>query len=1659
MDLRFVDSTDWKLHPNKESWMKPLSMSALVLSALALSVVLGAHPASGAVDLSDVTWEFTDLDNLRARADSMESCGDFYGALDMAADILSRAPGDGFALRILALVARDRGNLSETAGFLERGETPPWLDGIALAEADRQFLLGIVQYYRGRHLSASERFKAAIGERPGWGWPVFYLGRAMEELLEPWEECDERYNEALADPTAAPAMVEYFLFKYYPHRLYALREPGLERMAALPALPWLESAELPGTLGEIMNLGQQTPEEAARWWIHMRENHLTYFLNTIYFIVGLLTRDMTPADFYEFMRMVDAEGYEERLLGIARADRLLDDNRPLDASLLIDSLGVSTSEALGEKQEAALYHGSRQEVVESSIAVLEESIKYMNFYRAKWANRGIGDASLDSLLSEARRENPVVAMQLRINDLQQKNSHAAAALVDSLLGSVAESSAFLGYRIWVEELRENTAQVEDILSRLPLYLTPEYCLQAAAGAMARGDRERAAELIRRAFGEHPGSASRLSDCIGSAIGAGDRELVGDLIEALTAACPGCPSTVEDRVGALMWLNRNQEAADLLAQAVEDGGLSPKSCCMLTERALALGENEVADTLFARAERAAPASPLVRSTEAIILSKRGEAGEARDILEGLVAEFPASEGYRSRLLSAGGSVQQADIPQDAESADAFDIFAHDLESTGWLIERAARADTMKGADAVFLRKKVSCVADGVDRAMERYRNTIYVRTETGVEIYQPFEISFNASEPIPKVRMARVIRRDGTVTHVPGTDIMVKADEGTWNDVDDSRALVVPFPGLEPGAVIDLVYDREITSWYTVGWSRRYLLPEFFHVIESVVEIAYAPGRTIHMKTSGDDVPDAVESDADGLTVRTWTAEDVEPIVLETSSPDYYDICPWVGISTHESVEASLEKYRVDFWARVEESDAIKQEAKEVTAKAGGKREKFDAIFAHVVENVMYVAIELREGRVIPSRPSEVLERGYGDCKDMVALVISLLGAAGIEAEPFLVTPRGGAEPVEDFPEPFLHDHVIVHVPSLDGLYADPTSEDRCPLPVPAALAGAYGIALPREGSVRMDRIPEADPEDHGYSLEADLRLVPGNRARLEVKGVYRGDLADYAREAMAWPDSADRVTFIEEKLGYGLWDNCNLVDWNLVEQTCAEVVVEAVFEDSAWASGSVHSITFPWRTEVADPAMFYPSPKDRELPFVMPFPFECEAVIRFHDTSVWEAKVPIPVKVAGEGYEGSMTSERLTDGEGSRIEISQLFRMEASRFDRDEYEEFWNDWVRFVAGVYQSYTYRRTLDREELEGIEEYVETYPEDAGFALQAALQILGEDGGGEGEAGKKRREAVRAMVRPHLGKQAAGSWPGIILAVVEIKDGRYRLADSLITVALEIEPGNQTGQLLALRVKDELGELDELIDLQKSLLQRSANKGYELALIACLQAAGRTEELEAAVNRYRLLYGHADSSAIRQSMVQGAIDGNRCDEADSIFTFMKAGLDESERRGWEGMIDLCHNDLEGAAAVFEEMWEEDPFNAAICNNVAWCYVLLGRDLERAEELTELAVLASSGSTSSRNTLATIYARRGEWDRARPIYVELRDTDDRPKSFDTNEFFVGLCDYQMGNEEEALECWSRIAELQRDHDAARWSEEALRLHAEGESVLGSVFENIEGE
>jgi transglutaminase-like putative cysteine protease len=79
-----------------------------------------------------------------------------------------------------------------------------------------------------------------------------------------------------------------------------------------------------------------------------------------------------------------------------------------------------------------------------------------------------------------------------------------------------------------------------------------------------------------------------------------------------------------------------------------------------------------------------------------------------------------------------------------------------------------------------------------------------------------------------------------------------------------------------------------------------------------------------------------------------------------------------------------------------------------------------------------------DSALTPAPPSEVLHRGYGDCKDMAAALVDILHQRGVAASVALVN-TGMGEPEDGMPGMGVFDHAIVYVPGAHPTWIDPTS--------------------------------------------------------------------------------------------------------------------------------------------------------------------------------------------------------------------------------------------------------------------------------------------------------------------------------------------------------------------------------------------------------------------------------------------------------------------------------------------------------------------------------------------------------------------------------------------------------------------------------------------
>jgi TPR repeat protein/transglutaminase-like putative cysteine protease len=129
----------------------------------------------------------------------------------------------------------------------------------------------------------------------------------------------------------------------------------------------------------------------------------------------------------------------------------------------------------------------------------------------------------------------------------------------------------------------------------------------------------------------------------------------------------------------------------------------------------------------------------------------------------------------------------------------------------------------------------------------------------------------------------------------------------------------------------------------------------------------------------------------------------------------------------------------------------------------------------VQDEIRYFSVSMGENSHRPAAPETVLKRRFGDCKDKTQLLVSLLRAMGIEAQPVLLHATSPTLPARLLPAPTSFNHAIVRV-VLDGkaYFVDPTLQNEAglvstlPVPVPEAAVLIVGpgttglVSLPKE---------------------------------------------------------------------------------------------------------------------------------------------------------------------------------------------------------------------------------------------------------------------------------------------------------------------------------------------------------------------------------------------------------------------------------------------------------------------------------------------------------------------------------------------------------------------------------------------------------------------
>jgi transglutaminase-like putative cysteine protease len=373
-------------------------------------------------------------------------------------------------------------------------------------------------------------------------------------------------------------------------------------------------------------------------------------------------------------------------------------------------------------------------------------------------------------------------------------------------------------------------------------------------------------------------------------------------------------------------------------------------------------------------------------------------------------------------------------------------------------------------------------------------------------------------------------------------------------ISDVRRKVMRIPASVTGSIIGYEIEREMSPYeMTDEWEMQDIVP----VLQARYTVRLPPSWTykVFWLNQNESAPTEV---APGQW--RWMATDLKAVKLEQRMP------PWRGIAARMVLSlqppggkgGGFQSWQeVGTWyvgltnGRRDPSPPLRQKVQQLTASATDPLSKMRALAAFVQRDIRYVAIELGVGGVQPHVASEVLAHGYGDCKDKVTLLSSMLKEIGVESHYVLINTERGSVAAGTPPNMgFNHAIIAIQLPAgVDTaqlpavikhktlgpvLFFDPT-HPLIPLGyLPGALQANYGMLVTPSGG-ELVALPQTSSALNGVERTAKLTLDEAGTLSGDVRETWSGDGAAGQRFALrAAQQDVDQIKSVESMLTHSL---------------------------------------------------------------------------------------------------------------------------------------------------------------------------------------------------------------------------------------------------------------------------------------------------------------------------------------------------------------------------------------------------------------------------------------------------------------------------------------------------------------------------------------------
>ncbi|HEX3107689.1 MAG TPA: DUF3857 domain-containing transglutaminase family protein [Thermoanaerobaculia bacterium] len=445
-----------------------------------------------------------------------------------------------------------------------------------------------------------------------------------------------------------------------------------------------------------------------------------------------------------------------------------------------------------------------------------------------------------------------------------------------------------------------------------------------------------------------------------------------------------------------------------------------------------------------------------------------------------------------------------------------------------------------AVVVFDSKEVS-VAGG--EITTHRRRAVRIMTAAGRDVAS-FYVHYDKETQLRSFKAWAIA---GSVTRQFGDREAFEANP--YNELfDDSRVKALSIPNVDPGTVVAWEYEqRERPNALQAIWDFQEDLP----VLSANCQVAVPPGWEVDLRWFHHD-PVAPSVATPGSFI--WELREVPALKDEPHMPAFTAVAGRVAFNFLPGEAGSPKIHRswddVARWfadlatSRCVPSPEIQAKVRELAPESAAPIERLAALARFAQRDVRYVAVEIGIGGYQPHAAGDIFRNRYGDCKDKVTILRTMLAAAGVESYYVLVnTDRGTIDPA--FATAALFNHAIIAIrlpkgvaspdffatydhPTLGKLLIfDPTSSET-----PFGRIPDYeqeGHALLVTGTAgELITLPAAPPVANQLRRRAKLQLSADGAISGDVEEVRTGMFASRLRYAFRTMNSTERTRAIEQ---------------------------------------------------------------------------------------------------------------------------------------------------------------------------------------------------------------------------------------------------------------------------------------------------------------------------------------------------------------------------------------------------------------------------------------------------------------------------------------------------------------------------------------------------